>query len=159
MPHIEVADVSLTYDTPPGQVPGVDGVSFDIEAVRIPLHRRALGLRQVDAAQHHRGLSQPHRRAKSASAARPSPATASTAAWCSRTSPSCFRGAPRSATSTFGLEMKGIGKAEREEIALRAAAAGEAREIRASPIRTICPAECSSGSPSRGARLQSARCC
>src|SRR6476646_2058840 len=32
MPHIEVADVSLTYDTPSGQVPGVDGVSIDIEA-------------------------------------------------------------------------------------------------------------------------------
>ena len=31
MPHIEVADVSLVYDTPSGQVPGVDGVSFDIE--------------------------------------------------------------------------------------------------------------------------------
>jgi ABC-type taurine transport system ATPase subunit len=31
---------------------------------------------------------------------------------------------------TFGLEMKGIGKAEREEIAL-SSCAGEAREIRA----------------------------
>jgi NitT/TauT family transport system ATP-binding protein len=32
MPHIEVQDVSLVYDTPAGQVPGVQGVSFDIEA-------------------------------------------------------------------------------------------------------------------------------
>src|SRR5882724_10339810 len=32
MPHIEVHDVSLTYDTPSGNVPGVQGVSFDIEA-------------------------------------------------------------------------------------------------------------------------------
>src|SRR5262249_37017591 len=32
MPHIEVRNVSLTYDTPAGQVPGVAGVSFDIEA-------------------------------------------------------------------------------------------------------------------------------
>jgi NitT/TauT family transport system ATP-binding protein len=31
MPHIEVRNVSLTYDTPAGQVPGVAGVSFDIE--------------------------------------------------------------------------------------------------------------------------------
>ena len=32
MPHIEVQDVSLVYDTPAGRVPGVMGVSFDIEA-------------------------------------------------------------------------------------------------------------------------------
>src|SRR4249920_461730 len=32
MPHIEVTNVSLTYDTPSGQVPGVAGVSFSIEA-------------------------------------------------------------------------------------------------------------------------------
>jgi NitT/TauT family transport system ATP-binding protein len=30
MPHIEVRDVSLVYDTPSGPVPGVAGVSFDI---------------------------------------------------------------------------------------------------------------------------------
>jgi len=32
MPHIEVQDVSLVYDTPAGRVAGVMGVSFDIEA-------------------------------------------------------------------------------------------------------------------------------
>ena len=32
MPHIEVRNVSLTYDTPAGSVPGVAGVSFDMEA-------------------------------------------------------------------------------------------------------------------------------
>ncbi len=32
MPHIEVQDVTLVYDTPAGQVPGVQGVSFSIEA-------------------------------------------------------------------------------------------------------------------------------
>jgi NitT/TauT family transport system ATP-binding protein len=31
MPHIEVHDVSLAYDTPSGRVQGVAGVSFDIE--------------------------------------------------------------------------------------------------------------------------------
>jgi NitT/TauT family transport system ATP-binding protein len=30
MPHIEVRDVTLVYDTPVGRVPGVDGVSFDM---------------------------------------------------------------------------------------------------------------------------------
>src|SRR5260370_21572514 len=32
MPHIEVSDVSLVYDTPSGQVPGVEWVSFCVEA-------------------------------------------------------------------------------------------------------------------------------
>ena len=32
MPHIEIQDISLIYDTPAGQVPGVSGVSFNIEA-------------------------------------------------------------------------------------------------------------------------------
>ena len=32
MPHIEVRDVSLVYDTPAGAVSGVEGVSFDIDA-------------------------------------------------------------------------------------------------------------------------------
>jgi len=31
MPHIEVRDVSLTYDTPAGRVAGVQGASFDID--------------------------------------------------------------------------------------------------------------------------------
>src|SRR5713101_4433357 len=32
MPHIEVRNVSLVYDTPAGEVPGIAGVSFDMEA-------------------------------------------------------------------------------------------------------------------------------
>jgi NitT/TauT family transport system ATP-binding protein len=32
MPHIEVRDVSLIYDTPAGRVPGVHGATFSIEA-------------------------------------------------------------------------------------------------------------------------------
>jgi len=32
MPHIEVRNVSLVYDTPSGSVAGVEGVSFEIEA-------------------------------------------------------------------------------------------------------------------------------
>lgn len=31
MPHIEIRDVSLVYDTPGGQVPGVQGVNLDME--------------------------------------------------------------------------------------------------------------------------------
>ncbi len=32
MPHIEIRDVSLVYDTPSGRIPGVQGASFDIAA-------------------------------------------------------------------------------------------------------------------------------
>jgi NitT/TauT family transport system ATP-binding protein len=32
MPHIEVREVNLVYDTPDGQVPGVQGVSFTLES-------------------------------------------------------------------------------------------------------------------------------
>jgi NitT/TauT family transport system ATP-binding protein len=32
MPHIEVRDVTLVYDTPAGRVPGVEGAKFSIEA-------------------------------------------------------------------------------------------------------------------------------
>ena len=32
MPHIEIRDVSLVYDTPAGRVPGVQGANFSIEA-------------------------------------------------------------------------------------------------------------------------------
>jgi len=31
MPHIQVRDVSLTYDTPAGRVAGVQAASFDID--------------------------------------------------------------------------------------------------------------------------------
>ena len=97
MPHIEVR-VSLTYDTPSGQVPGVESVSFDIEASEFLCIVGPSGCGKSTLLNIIAGFLRPHRRARSASAARRSPATASTAAWCSRTSPSCFRGAPRSAT-------------------------------------------------------------
>ena len=32
MPHIEVRDVTLVYDTPGGRVPGIEGVNFEMES-------------------------------------------------------------------------------------------------------------------------------
>ena len=98
MPHIEVPDVSLIYDTPAGQVPGVEGASFDIEASEFLCLVGPSGLRQVTLLNIIAGFLRPtarrdpHRRQ---GGHRP---RASTAAWCSRISPSCFRGARRSAT-------------------------------------------------------------
>ena len=120
MPHIEVADVSLTYDTPSGQVPGVDGVSIDIEASKISLCIVGpFGLRRVDLLNIIAGFLSP-----TAGEIRIGGKVV--------TGHGLDRGVVfqdfaqlfpwRTALGnvTFGLEMKGVGKAEREEIALRA---------------------------------------
>ena len=119
MPHIEIRDVSLVYDTPAGQVTGVQGASFNIEQSEFLCIVGPVGLRQIHAAQHHRRLPQPHRRRdphrrQGGQRPRPGPRRGVPGL-----RPAVSRGARRSATSTFGLEMKGVGKAEREEIALR----------------------------------------
>jgi len=44
MPPIEIRNVSVVYDTPAGDVPGVAGVSFNIEGLGIPVYRRPVGL-------------------------------------------------------------------------------------------------------------------
>ena len=124
----------------------------------IPLHRRPLGLRQVDLAQHHRGLSRtlrrrnPHRRQGR-----------------HRTRPRPWRGVPglrpafpvahgaRQRHLRSGDEGYRQGGARGDRA--RAAQAGEARKIRAAPIRTICPEGCNSGSPSRGRSRTIPRCC
>ncbi len=49
MVPIAIDNVTLEYDTPAGKVTGVKDVSFDIEASEF-LYRRAVRLRQVDAA-------------------------------------------------------------------------------------------------------------
>ncbi len=117
MPHIEVRDVSLTYDTPAGRVTGVERASFDIEQSEFLCLVGPSGCGKSTCSTSS-PASWPRPAARSASAARPSPATAWTAASCSRISPSCFPGAPRLRNVAFGLEMKGVPRPEREKIAL-----------------------------------------
>ena len=97
MPHIEVREVSLTYDTPAGRVAGVQAASFDIEQSEFfclvgPSGCGKSTLLNLIADSSTRPA------AKSASAAKKSTATGSTAGSCSRISRSCSRGAPRSGT-------------------------------------------------------------
>ena len=99
MPHIEARDITLVYDTPGRTVPGVRGVSFGMEASEFlcivgpsgcgksTLLNIIAGFLDADRRRN------PHRRCSR------STATAWIAASSFRTSPSCFRGAPRSATS------------------------------------------------------------
>ena len=137
---------------------GVAGVSFDIEAVAIPLSGRPVRLRQDDAAQHHRRLSRADRAAKSASAARPSPASGTDRGIVFQDFAQLFPWRTALGNVAFGLEMKGVARPSARTIALEQLRAGQAREIRARPIRTISPAACSSGSPSR-ARSRTIRPC
>ena len=118
MPHIEVADVSLTYDTPSGQVPGVDGVSIDIEASEFLCIVGPSGCGKSTLLNIIAGFLSP-----TAGEIRIGGKVV--------TGHGLDRGVVfqdfaqlfpwRTALGnvTFGLEMKGIGKAEREEIALR----------------------------------------
>ena len=65
---IEIPDVTLAYDTPAGKVTGGQGRQLRHRRFGIRLYRRAVRLRQVHAAQHHRrlpdpaGRRDPHRR-------------------------------------------------------------------------------------------------
>src|ERR1700730_1701841 len=84
MPHIEVRNVSLVYDTPAGEVPGVAGVSFDIEASEFLCIVGPSGCGKSTLLNIIAGFLAP----------------------------------TAGGNVTFGLEMRGVGKAEREEIAL-----------------------------------------
>ena len=118
MPHIEVSDVSLTYDTPSGQVPGVDGVSIDIEQSEFLCIVGPSGCGKSTLLNIIAGFLPP-----TAGEIRIGGKVV--------TGHGLDRGVVfqdfaqlfpwRTALGnvTFGLEMKGIGKAEREEIALR----------------------------------------
>src|SRR5712671_6752310 len=118
MPHIEVSNVSLVYDTPSGQVPGVADVSFDIEASEFLCIVGPSGCGKSTLLNIIAGFITP-----TGGEIRIGGKTV--------TGHGLDRGVVfqdfaqlfpwRTALGnvTFGLEMKGIGKAEREEIALR----------------------------------------
>src|SRR5919197_5641169 len=118
MPHIEVSNVSLTYDTPAGQVPGVADVSFSIEASEFLCLVGPSGCGKSTLLNIIAGFLTP-----SAGEIRIGGKTV--------TGHGMDRGIVfqdfaqlfpwRTALGNvaFGLEMKGIGKQEREEIALK----------------------------------------
>src|SRR5205807_4712780 len=117
MPHIEVANVSLTYDTPAGPVAGVGGVSFTIESSEFLCIVGASGCGKSTLLNLVAGFLAP-----SAGEIRIGGKAIS--------GHGLDRGVVfqdfaqlvpwRTALGnvTFGLEMKGVGKAEREAIAL-----------------------------------------
>ena len=151
MPHIEVTNVSLTYDTPAGRVPGVEGVSFDI-AASSSCASSAPRVAEVDAAQHHRRLPHPDR-GRIRIGGKPVSGHGLDRGVVFQDFAQLFPWRTALGNVTFGLEMKGIGKAEREEIALAQLKLVKLGEIRA--LLSASPSGgCSSGSPSRARSAQ-----
>jgi NitT/TauT family transport system ATP-binding protein len=116
MPHIEVRDVSLSYDTPAGRVAGVDGVSFDIEQSEFICLVGPSGCGKTTLLNIIAGFLAP-----TAGEIRigGSPVTGygMDRGIVFQDFAQLFPWRTALGNVSFGLEMKGIGKAEREEIA------------------------------------------
>ena len=92
------------------EVVALDGIDLHVDAGRAGVHRRRLGLRQVDAAQHRRRARRRRPPARCGSAATSSSARARTAGWCSRRY-SLFPWRSVADNIAFGLECAGWAKA------------------------------------------------
>jgi len=118
MPHIEICDVSLTYDTPAGRVAGVDGVSFDIDQSefvclvgpsgcgKTTLLNMIAGFLKPSAGDIHIG-------------GEPVTGHGMDRGIVFQDFAQLFPWRTALGNVSFGLEMKGVAKAEREEIARR----------------------------------------
>jgi ABC-type nitrate/sulfonate/bicarbonate transport system ATPase subunit len=117
MPHIEVRNVSLVYDTPAGEVPGVAGVSFDIEASEFLCIVGPSGCGKSTLLNIIAGFLVPTAGeirigGKAVSGHGPDRGVVF------QDFAQLFPWRTALGNVTFGLEMRGVGKAEREQIAL-----------------------------------------
>ena len=118
MAHIQIRDVSLTYDTPAGRVAGVDGVSFDIEQSEFVCLVGPSGCGKTTLLNIIAGFLRP-----SAGEIRiggtPITGHGMDRGIVFQDFAQLFPWRTALGNVSFGLEMKGIAKAEREEIARR----------------------------------------
>jgi NitT/TauT family transport system ATP-binding protein len=118
MPHIEVSNVSLVYDTPAGLVPGVQGVSFCIDASEFVCLVGPSGCGKSTLLNIIAGFLTP-----SAGTIRiggnPISGHGPDRGVVFQDFAQLFPWRTALGNVAFGLEMRGIGKAEREEIARR----------------------------------------
>ena len=156
---IEINDVTLTYDTPGGKVPGVKDVSFNIDASEFLCIVGPSGCGKVDPAQHDRrvpgaGLGRnPHRRQNGH---RPRYGPRRGVPGFRPAIPLAHRARQRLVRA--GNEGRSQGRARDHRA--RTVAAGQAGEFdRLGVSRIICPAACSSGSPSPARWHTIRRCC
>jgi NitT/TauT family transport system ATP-binding protein len=116
MPHIEISGVSLVYDTPSGQVPGVEGVSFSIEASEFLCIVGPSGCGKSTLLNIIAGFLNPTS-GEVRIAGKPVSGHGLDRGVVFQDFAQLFPWRTALANVTFGLEMKGVGKAEREEIA------------------------------------------
>jgi NitT/TauT family transport system ATP-binding protein len=118
MPHIELSDVSLTYDTPAGRVPGVEGVSFCVEASEFVCIVGPSGCGKSTLLNIVAGFLTPTS-GEIRIGGKVVTGHGLDRGVVFQDFAQLFPWRTALGNVTFGLEMKGIGKAEREEIARR----------------------------------------
>jgi NitT/TauT family transport system ATP-binding protein len=118
MPHIELSGVSLIYDTPSGQVPAVEGVSFSIEASEFFCIVGPSGCGKSTLLNIIAGFISPTS-GEVRIAGRPVTGHGLDRGVVFQDFAQLFPWRTALANVTFGLEMKGMGKPEREDIARR----------------------------------------
>ena len=118
MPHIQVRNVSLVYDTPAGRVTGVDGVSFDMEQSQFLCLLGPSGCGKTTLLNIIAGFLAPTSgEIRIGGEAVRGQGTDRGIVF--QDFAQLFPWRTALGNVAFGLEMKGIGKTEREEIALK----------------------------------------
>ena len=118
MPHIEVRNVSLVYDTPAGSVTGVDGVSFDMEQSQFLCLLGPSGCGKTTLLNIIAGFLAPTGgQIRIGGEAVRGQGTDRGIVF--QDFAQLFPWRTALGNVAFGLEMKGVGKAEREEMALK----------------------------------------
>jgi len=118
MPHIEVSNVSLVYDTPAGSVPGVQGVSFCIEPSEFVCLLGPSGCGKSTLLNIIAGFLTPSD-GDIRIGGKPISGHGPDRGVVFQDFAQLFPWRTALGNVAFGLEMRGIGKAEREEIARR----------------------------------------
>jgi NitT/TauT family transport system ATP-binding protein len=118
MPHIEAANVALVYDTPSGRVPAVEDVSFCIETSEFLCIVGPSGCGKSSLLNIIAGFLTPTR-GEIRIGGRPVTGHGLDRGVVFQDFAQLFPWRTALGNVTFGLEMKGVGRAEREEIARR----------------------------------------
>src|SRR6202162_1189949 len=117
MPHIEVRNVSLVYDTPSGSVTGLGGVSFDIEASEFLCLLGPSGCGKTTLLNIIAGFLKPTG-GEISIGGKPVSGHGMDRGIVFQDFAQLFPWRTALGNVAFGLEMKGVAKAERERIAL-----------------------------------------